>query len=107
MTRQCVDIHFRWAAGNFFAFAVLLVQLLVAPRVAANEESAFSLGGFGTLGAARTTGNQAEFVRDLSQPRGATDHWDSRVDSALGLQANWQLTPQLEAVVQATSRYRY
>lgn len=107
MTRQRADILLRQAAGSFFAIAILLVQLLVAPQVAANEESAFSLHGFGTLGLARTTGNQAEFVRDLSQPRGATDHWDARVDSVLGLQANWQLTPQLEAVIQATSRYRY
>lgn len=107
MTRQRADILLCQVMGNFFAIAILLVQLLVVSPVAANEESAFSLNGFGTLGAARTTGNQAEFVRDLSQPRGTTDHWDARVDSILGLQANWQLTPQLEAVVQATSRYRY
>lgn len=66
-----------------------------------------TLRGFGTLGATRTTSNDADFVRDLSQPTGARTHWDSRVDSILGVQANWRLTSEVEAVVQASSRYRY
>ena len=73
----------------------------------ADEQPAFTLQGFGTLGAARTTSNEVEFVRDLSQPRGASQTWDARVDSVLGLQANWQINPQLEAVAQLVSRYRY
>lgn len=63
--------------------------------------------GFGTLGVARTTSEDVEFVRDISQPRGARTQWDGRVDSVLGLQANWRIIPELEAVVQAVSRYRY
>ncbi len=69
---------------------------------------AFALRGFGTLAAARSSSDQAEFVRDLSQPRGlSSGEWSGRTDSVLGLQANWQATPELDLVAQAVSRYRY
>ncbi|MGE5470954.1 MAG: hypothetical protein ACM3X0_09180 [Bacteroidota bacterium] len=84
-----------------------LAALLLALPACAEDEPALSFRGFGTLGAVRTTTNQAEFVRDLSQPRGATERWDGRVDSILGLQANWRVVPELEAVVQGVTRYRY
>ena len=44
--------------------------------------------GFGTLGLARSDSDTAEFVRDLSQPRGLTKDWSSKIDSLVGLQAN-------------------
>lgn len=94
------------AAKKLHLVAVLVALVFVGP-VGAEEESAFSLHGFGTLGATRTSTNDAEFVRDLSQPKGASKHWDGKVDSILGLQASWRLTPDLEAVVQAISHYRY
>lgn len=90
-------------------FSCLAGALLIgfAQHSLADAESAFSLQGFGTLGVARTTSNEAEFVRDLSQPRGARQNWNPRVDSILGVQGNWRINSQLEAVVQAVSRYRY
>jgi hypothetical protein len=72
-----------------------------------DQPSSFSVQGFGTLGMARTTSENVEFVRDISQPRGARTKWDGRIDSVLGLQANWRLLPELEAVIQGVSRYRY
>lgn len=80
---------------------------LVAGVARADHEDSFTVHGFGTLGVARTTSDQVEFVRDISQPRGARSDWDGRVDSVLGLQANWRVTHDLEAVVQGVSRYRY
>jgi hypothetical protein len=65
----------------------------------------FTLQGFGTLGMTRTNDDNAQFVRDLSQPKGAGKSWAASVDSLLGVQANLQFTPQTEAVVQAVSRY--
>ncbi len=65
----------------------------------------FSLGGFGTLGAARSTDESAEFVRDLSQPHGLTRHWSLDTDSVLGVQASLRLHPEWDAVIQAVSRY--
>lgn len=73
----------------------------------AEDAAAFALRGFGTLGATRSNSRNAEFVRDLSQPRGVVDHWSARSDSLLGLQANYAVNRQLELVVQAVSRYRY
>lgn len=66
-----------------------------------------ALRGFGTFGAARSSDGSSELMRDLSQPHGITDHWTLRTDTLLGLQANVQLQPALEAVVQMVSRYKY
>ena len=73
----------------------------------AMTESSLSLRGFGTLGVARSSSDQAEFVRDLSQPRGISNHWSGRIDSVLGVQTNWQAAPTLELIGQVVSRYRY
>jgi hypothetical protein len=80
----------------------------LAPEVSAGvSEPPVTLRGFGTLGLARSSADQAEFVRDLSQPRGISDQWSGRIDSALGVQANWRLSPELELVSQLVSRYQY
>ncbi|MBI3149138.1 MAG: hypothetical protein HYZ17_11565 [Betaproteobacteria bacterium] len=67
----------------------------------------FSLRGFGTLGMARSSSDQADFVRDLSQPDGSRGQWTGKVDSLLGVQANYRFDDRLEGVVQVASRYRY
>lgn len=94
-------------SSGFSGFAAALACLFLALPVSADPGSAFTVRGFGTLGAVRTSSDDVEFVRDISQPRGATRHWNARTDSVVGVQANWRLTPQLEAVVQGVSRYRY
>ena len=70
-------------------------------------ESGLTLRGFGTLGVARSSSDQAEFIRDLSQPKGISDRWSGRIDSVLGVQANWQASPEIEAIAQVVSRYHY
>ncbi|MDP1733456.1 MAG: hypothetical protein Q8L44_03735 [Sulfuritalea sp.] len=73
-----------------------------------DESPAFTVRGFGTLGVARSSSDQAEFARDFSQPRGLKGgQWSGRIDSVLGVQANWRATPELELVGQLVSRYRY
>ncbi|MDI6748214.1 MAG: hypothetical protein QMD17_13840 [Rhodocyclaceae bacterium] len=73
-----------------------------------DEISSLSVRGFGTLGVARSSSDHAEFARDFSQPKGIKGgQWSGRIDSILGLQANWQATSQLELVGQLVSRYRY
>ena len=80
----------------------------VAHAEADGSGATFSLRGFATLGVARSSSDQAEFVRDLSQPKGIKNgQWSGRIDSILGAQANWQATPELELVGQVVSRYRY
>lgn len=88
-------------------FGMLLLPFLLVAQACAGDAGDFAVHGFGTLGATRTTSNEADFVRDLSQPTGARKHWNGRVDSILGVQANWRLMSEIEAVVQAVSHYRY
>ena len=75
--------------------------------VPTKNTSTLNLRGFGTLGIARSSSDQVEVVRDLSQPRGISNQWSGRIDSVLGVQANWQLTPEVELVSQVVSRYQY
>lgn len=93
--------------GRLFLALGASALISVATPVMADNDSAFSLNGFGTFGLARTTTDNVEFVRDISQPLGITKDWSALIDSVLGLQAAWHISPQLEAVVQASSRYRY
>ncbi len=73
-----------------------------------SEAAAFSLRGFGTVGLARSSSDHAEFVRDLSQPVGIKGgQWSGRIDSILGVQGNWRLTPELELVGQVVSRLHH
>ncbi len=54
---------------------------------------------------ARSSSDEAQFTRDLSQPYGVKNHWSARIDSSLGVQANWLAAPGIELVGQALSKY--
>ena len=71
--------------------------------------SMFSLNGFGTLGVVHSSDNQADFVSNPAQPKGAgfTDSWSATPDTKLGIQLNAALTDRLSAVVQVMSQYQY
>ena len=72
------------------------------------EASSLTIRGFGTLGAARSSSEDVEFVRDLSQPNGIKNgQWSGRIDTVLGIQANWQINSEWEVVGQVVSRYQY
>jgi hypothetical protein len=87
--------------------SVLCLACVLSP-VSAEEPSSLSIRGFGTLGVARSSSADAEFIRDLSQPKGIKDgEWSSRLDTVLGVQANWQASSDLEFVAQLVSRYQY
>lgn len=95
-----------WAIG-------LLASVGLSGVSWAEEDNAFdspaalTLRGFGTAGVTRSTSDEADFVRDLSQPRGTHGQWTGKVDSNFGLQVDWSMTPSLEVVGQVVSRYRY
>ena len=72
------------------ARAVVLACLGLAVLPAAADDSPLELRGFGTLGLARSSSNQADYLRDLSQPDGSRGQWSSNLDSLLGFQANLQ-----------------
>jgi hypothetical protein len=94
-------------SARVLGLTLAVVSAALALPAIADNGSRFSVSGFGTVGAVRTSSDDVEFVRDISQPRGARSQWNGRVDSVFGLQASWRMTPEFEAVVQGVSRYRY
>ncbi|MBB1075172.1 hypothetical protein HUU62_12215 [Rhodoferax sp. 4810] len=112
---MCITRNIRPASSGWLwrkACAAALLSLgLGSPAAQAQDASAasssqgISLHGFGTLGLTRANDDNAQLVRDLSQPNGAGNRWTSKVDSLLGLQANIYFNPDTEGVVQVVSRY--
>lgn len=92
-----------------FTKTLLLASVCIGTASAeTGGDEPFSLRGFGTIGLARSSSDHAEFVRDLSQPVGIKGgQWSGRIDSILGLQANWQAAPEVELVSQVVSRLHY
>lgn len=95
-------------ANFFLRYAVALLCLLVAATLARADEvpsSGLRLSGFGTLGYVHSNERQADFSASPLNPAaaGASSAWSAEVDSRLGLQADWSLTPQWSAVVQLVS----
>src|SRR5690242_13290164 len=62
-----------------------------------------SISGFGTLGAAKTNTDEVKFVR-YNQQSGVGDSPRLGLDTNLGLQATYTMTPQLSATVQVLTR---
>lgn len=85
--------------------ASTLCGLALADSETGTIADRFELGGFGTLGLARSDTNDAKFVRDQTQPKGIGTSPNARLDSLLGLQAYFRATEKLELVAQAISRY--
>jgi hypothetical protein len=82
--------------------------VLAADTTADSGQSMFSLRGFGTLGVVHSSDDQADYVANGMQPKGAgfTDSWSATPDSKLGIQVSAQFTDRLSAVVQAVSQYQ-
>jgi hypothetical protein len=92
------------------AFLGSLLVLSASLAFAQDEDGEvprLTLRGFGTLGVARSTNANGEFVRDLSQPNGSAGGWSANTDSLFGLQANYRVDDHLEVVAQGVSHYRY
>lgn len=78
-------------------------------QAANSDYPAWSINGFGTLGAVHSSDDQADFVSNPAQPKGAgyTAAWTATPDSKLGIQLNVDFTQRLSAVVQLLSQYQY
>lgn len=100
-----------WAAWLVALTGLLGVLPGAAHGMPANESPpagrrpAVESSGFATLGLARSSSDQAEFVRDLSQPGGIGRRWSAKIDSVVGLQSNVHVSRTLEAVGQIIARY--
>jgi hypothetical protein len=68
----------------------------------------WALGGFGTLGAARSNNDQADFTANVLSPgaAGYSHAWSPRVDSRVGAQLDVRLNHDWSAVLQLVSERR-
>lgn len=96
--------HFRHRLA-LFASLVLISNASLAESEPDLSAKRFELGGFGTLGVAQSDTNAARFSRDQTQPKGIGNKLDGKLDSLIGIQANFRATDSLELVTQAISRY--
>lgn len=69
------------------------------------DDSRLTLSGFGTLGLVHSNQDNADFIRDISQRKGAGEGWSARTDSLLGGQLGYRFTNELNVVVQGISRH--
>lgn len=84
-----------------------LSLILVAGSASADDSVAgmFSYAGFGTAGVARSDTNRAEYVTG-NQMAGATENFDYKTDSKLGLQGTFAPTSWLSGTVQVLAEDR-
>jgi len=93
---------------RFGAWLIPSLILCLAGQAPAQEPGKrLRLSGFGTLGLAWNSTDQAAFTRDASQPSGATRTPDGRVDSRVGLQVDGTLDSSFQATLQVVSKYNY
>jgi hypothetical protein len=83
-----------------FALAVLSMAGASGQGMGAGD---LTLGGFGTLGVARTNTDLAQFVR-YNQAEGVTTRAGIGTDTNLGLQATYKFTPVISATAQVLTR---
>jgi hypothetical protein len=86
--------------------AALAGQPASAPAPVVDEDAPrWTFGGFGTLGVARSNGDQADFTANYLSPGavGYSRQWSATVDSRAGVQAGVHLNRDWSAVVQLVS----
>ncbi|MEC9481957.1 MAG: hypothetical protein UMU75_01355 [Halomonas sp.] len=95
-------------AQRYLAIVLLAILMLPSPLLAQGlyEEARLSFNGFGTLGVVYNDTEEADFVRDISQPEGV-DGWSARADSLLGAQLGLRISEKWDATIQAVSHYHY
>ncbi|HCB15258.1 MAG TPA: hypothetical protein DEP36_17065 [Gammaproteobacteria bacterium] len=86
---------------GFWCSPIVLAELPLGSKT-------FSLSGFGTLGGPYNFDDEAGFIRDISQPKGARGNGvDWAIDSRLGLQGTWKPREDFSSTLQLVSKYRY
>lgn len=86
----------------------VLNALMNLAAAADDQFPGLKLHAFGTGALNYVASGNADFVRDLSQPNGASGgQWSGTIDSLVGGQVNIQLNEQFEMVGQAVSRHRF
>jgi predicted porin len=78
-------------------------------RADGTEQSMFSFKGFGTIGIAHSSEDQADFKGNIFQPNGAgyTRDWDMGVDSKIGAQVSANFTDKFSGIIQAVAQHQF
>jgi hypothetical protein len=88
----------------------MAVVAMFATSAALAQDSGFSLKGFGTLGVAHSDSTEADFAGAPTvyqlDGAGRTRQTAFGVDSKIGVQADWKITPNLNLTVQGLSKHR-
>jgi hypothetical protein len=105
MSQSNKSMVFKRRSGALLVGAALA---LGANAQAQDSGKMFTVSGFGTLGAAKSSNELGDFVADQFQATGAgySSDWSINVDSKLALQIDAKITDKLSAVVQVMSRSR-
>jgi hypothetical protein len=101
-----IDKRASFRVSVSIALAIFLTQTAAADIGFNALNDVFTYNGFGTAAVARTDTNQAEFV-NMGQNLGATENFDYRTDSKLGLQGTIAPTTWLSGTVQVLSEERF
>jgi predicted porin len=100
-----------FAAQAGRASLILAAIALLCSMSAQAQETypSFRFSGYGTVGIAHSTEDQADFIAHDLQDKGAglADSWSMAVDSRIGLQISAEFTPELSGVLQVVSEQRY
>jgi hypothetical protein len=92
-----------------FAAAVIAAATLGTTPAHADGPSMFSFSGYGTVGVAHSSLDDADYLVDEFKPNGPgfTHRWSPDVDSRIGAQLTAHFSPRVSAVVQVISQQRY
>ncbi|MDP1931754.1 MAG: hypothetical protein Q8L60_09880 [Gammaproteobacteria bacterium] len=88
---------------------ILLSVILNAPIFAQSTNSIWSLNGYGTLGAAHSSENKADYIPSPVFPKGpgSSYNWDAMIDTRAGVQLRVQPNDKLSGVLQVVAEKRF
>jgi len=89
---------------HLLSFMFFFCNMISVPVLASEDsENPLSFSGFGTIGSTYLNRDDRDFVQQRilqNEGAGRTDNWTAKVDSVLGLQLDYQLSPDLVASLQ-------
>src|ERR1700681_3039554 len=100
-----IDKRAPFGVSVSIALALLLSHTAEADNGLNTLSDMFTYSGFGTAGVARSDTNRAEFAIG-NQMTGASENFDYKTDSKLGLQGTFAPTPWLSGTLQALAEDR-
>jgi hypothetical protein len=102
---RIVSLALRAAIVSFTSLASWPIHAQAPATASGIRQDAFTIQGFGTLGAARSSNGDVHVLRSIRQPEGIGAHWSAKQDSMAGLQGQYRFSERVGATLQAVSYY--